>query len=67
MFSFCSLHKWDGMSHSKFVLSFLTAVMDSNLELGAKESFSLLGYLSSGYFISATEKKLGYKVIHKPV
>lgn len=55
------------MSHSKFVLSFLTVVMDSNLELGAKESFSLLGYLLSGYFISTTEKKLRYKVIHKPV
>lgn len=67
MFSFCSLHRRDGMSHSKLVLFFLTAVMANNLELGAKVSFSLLECVSSGYLISTTERKLGYKVIHKPV
>lgn len=55
------------MSHLKFLLPFLAAVMDSNLELGAKVSFFLLGCLSLGYFISTTKRKLEYKVIHKPV
>lgn len=56
------------MSHFKFLLPFLAAVMDRNLELGAKVSFSLLGGLLSCYFVSTTtERKLEYKVTHKTV